>query len=308
MIVRAPTAYVSANRAVMSFTFLRPCATCGYEADADPGYCPGCGTSAGPPTLAETWNRDHPSDPMLSAPPARRAARPRATWSRSPRASARPPQGRRSQLALASLMACILLAVTLLSTVLFGSGSSKPSTSETAKSLQLGHPASSTPSRTARRRPRGASRGLGAHRVFAGRAFSVAYPRGWAVERAEAAAPWGSDTTIVAPRDPRTILRVDVTAGTATSDPITAAEPVIATVAREPGYRELGLTTGTFHGRQAARWEFVVAESGVLVHKQDVFFTSPNGTAIAILTAARAADYAGLAKRFTAMRRSLAAH
>ena len=83
--------------------------------------------------------------------------------------------------------------------------------------------------------------------------------------------PGGADTTIVAPGDPHTMLRVDVTTGPATSDPITAAEPVIASVAREPGYRELGLTSGTLDGRPAEQWEFMVVESGVLLHKEDVF-------------------------------------
>jgi hypothetical protein len=247
---------------------------------------------------------------MITAAPARREAGPRAICARSRRAGARPSPGPRSRLAVASLLACILLGITLLSSAVFGSGASERSDSaiKTAKSHEVGRSASRTPSHTVRRRPRASSPGLGAHRVFAGRAFSVAYPRGWAIQRAEAAAPWGSDTTIVAPGDPRTMLRVDVTAGANTNDPMSAAEPVIASVAREPGYRELGLTSATFHGRRAARWEFVVQEAGVLMHKEDVFFTSANGTAIAILTAAPSAAYAGRAKRFTAMRRSLAAH
>ena len=49
----------------------------------------------------------------------------------------------------------------------------------------------------------------------------------------------------------------------------------------------------------------MVAESGVLLHKQDVFFTSRNGTGIAVLTAARAYIYTSLTKRFTAMLRAL---
>ena len=51
----------------MQLTFQWRCATCEYEDDANPGFCPGCGAPAGPPTLAETWNRDHPGDPMLAA-------------------------------------------------------------------------------------------------------------------------------------------------------------------------------------------------------------------------------------------------
>ena len=144
--------------------------------------------------------------------------------------------------------------------------------------------------------------------MFAGRAFSVAYPRGWTITAAETPAPWGTDTTISAPGDADTMLRVDDTTSPASSDPITAAEPVIAGVAQQPGYRPLGLTTVTFNGRRAARWEFQVEEAGKLLHKVDVFFTSSTGTGVAGLTSAPAAEYGSLAARFSAMRRSLVAH
>jgi len=296
----------------MQLTFQWRCATCGQEDDANPGVCPGCGAPAGPPTLAETWNREHPSDPMLAAAPARRRQRPTATWSRSVRSG--PPTLRRrwSPLAVASPVAGVLLGVALWSTGLFDSGSSKPSAPPSVAAAP--HRASSPPATTAstpaqpKPKPPSAAAGLGAHRVFAGQAFSVAYPQGWTVQNAESAAPWGTDTTIVAPGDPHTMLRIDITSTPATGDPITAAEPVIASVAGQPGYRELGLTSGTLAGRPAEVWEFVVAESGVLLHKEDVFFTSRSGVAVAVLTSAPAVAYASLAGRFSALRRSLTAH
>jgi hypothetical protein len=101
------------------------------------------------------------------------------------------------------------------------------------------------------------------------------------------------------------MLRVDVTASPATTDPITAAQPVIAGVARQPGYRPLGLTNASIAGRPAARWEFLVTESGLSLHKEDVFFTARSGTGIAVLTSAPAHAYRKLIKRFAAMRRSL---
>lgn len=149
---------------------------------------------------------------------------------------------------------------------------------------------------------------LGSHRTFAGRAFSIAYPQGWSVKAAEAPAPWGTDTTIVAPDDPHTMIRVDVVTRPAASDPSTVAEPVIAGVARQPGYRPLGLMSGSFDRRPAALWTFLVAEAGVTLHKQDVFFTPHTGTVIALLTAAPADAYPRLATRFTAIRGSLVAH
>jgi hypothetical protein len=103
------------------------------------------------------------------------------------------------------------------------------------------------------------------------------------------------------------MLRVDVTASPATTDPITAAQPVIAGVARQPGYRRLGLTNATFAGRPAVRWEFLVTEAGLSLHKEDVFLTARSGTAVAVLTAAPADAYQQLTKRFAAIRRSLIA-
>jgi hypothetical protein len=103
------------------------------------------------------------------------------------------------------------------------------------------------------------------------------------------------------------MLRVDVTASPATTDLITAVQPVIAGVARQPGYRPLGLTNATFAARPAVRWEFLVTEAGFSLHKEDVFFTARSGTGVAVLTAAPADAYQNLTKRFAAMRRSLIA-
>jgi hypothetical protein len=200
--------------------------------------------------------------------------------------------------------------VTLWVTGALTSGSSNASRPTPAPVKRpAGHSRTTTPARSDRKptSPRVANP-LGAHRTFAGRAFSVAYPRGWTITAAETPAAWGTDTTISAPGDPDTMVRVDVTTNPASSDPITAAEPVIAGVARQPGYRPLGLTTGTFNGRPTARWEFLVEEAGKQLHKVDVFFTSPNGSGIAVLTSAPAGAYGNLAARFTAIRRSLVAH
>lgn len=104
------------------------------------------------------------------------------------------------------------------------------------------------------------------------------------------------------------MIRVDVVTRPAASDPTTVAEPVIAGVASQPGYHALGLASGSFEGRPAALWTFLVAEAGVMLHKQDVFFTPHTGTVIALLTSAPADAYPHLATRFTAIRRSLVAH
>lgn len=104
------------------------------------------------------------------------------------------------------------------------------------------------------------------------------------------------------------MIRVDVVTHPAASDPSTVADPVIAGVAGQPGYRPLGLINGSFDRRPAALWTFLVAEAGVMLHKQDVFFAPHAGTVIALLTSAPAGAYPRLATRFMAIRRSLVAH
>jgi hypothetical protein len=288
------------------------CATCGHATDTNRRFCPGCGAAAGPPTVAERWNRDHPRDPMLPSTPASRpnGIQPTPTRPGSTRVGQRGRERVGPRLLIASSAAAILLGVTLWASGVFTSGSSRSSNrvSPAINSRPVSHPRSAALTNDRRPRPPATTVGLGPRRVFAGRAFSVAYPRGWTITAAETQVPWGTDTTISAPGDPYTMLRVDVTTNPASSDPITAAEPVIADVARQAGYRPLGLTTGTFNGRPAARWEFLIEEAGKRLHKVDVFFTSRSGSGIAVLTSAPAGAYGNLAARFTAMRRSLAAH
>jgi hypothetical protein len=312
------------------------CSTCGHHAETAPSVCPGCGAPAGPPTLAEAWNRAHPSDRMSPettrvrpAPRRERPLPPRAPRSRTgatrPRrptrgAVAKPPaartapdspsrRGQRRWLAvgIASPLAGVLLGVAIFATGIFdsGSGSPAPSARSTA-STPAPTKTASTPAKTAVKKPP-ARPTLGPHNVFTGQAFSVAYPQGWTVASAEETRSWGTDTTIVSPTDQQTLLRVDVTPGQST-DPITSAEPVIAGVAHQPGYRELGLTTGTFDGRPIARWQFVVEESGVLLRKEDDFFTTAGGDGIAILTSAPTSTYGQLASRFALLRQSIVAH
>ena len=312
------------------------CSTCGHHEETAPSVCPGCGAPAGPPTLAETWNRAHPSDRMSpettrvrQAPRRQRPLPPRAPRSRSnparpprparatvakPRALVAEPDtpGRRPQrrwlaVGIASPIAGVLLGVAIFATGIFdsGSGSTAPPTRSTASTLAPTE-STSTPAKTPAKKPL-ARPTLGPHRVFTGQAFSVAYPQGWTVASSEEARSWGTDTTIVSPTDPQTLLRVDVTPGQST-DPITAAEPVIAGVARQSGYRELGLTTGSFNGRPIARWQFVVEESGVLLRKEDDFFTTASGDGIAILTSAPASAYGQWASRFALLRQSIVAH
>ena len=131
------------------------------------------------------------------------------------------------------------------------------------------------------------------------------YPAGWIVKNAESPRSWGADTTITSATNPNALLRIDVSPNTTASDPLSAAQPVINALASQPGYRQLDLTTGTFEGYPAEHWEFVVRESGVLLHKEDEFFIDTSGNSVAVLTQSPADQYASLASKFAAVRQSL---
>jgi hypothetical protein len=124
---------------------------------------------------------------------------------------------------------------------------------------------------------------------------------------AEHVESYGTDTTIVAPRSPDTLIRVDVTPNATASAPRSAAQPVISAVSQERGYHEIGLSNGILDGFPALRWEFLVPEAGVLLHKVDVFFVdNKNADEVAVLTQAPARRYPGLAAFFTRLRLSVA--
>ncbi len=111
------------------------------------------------------------------------------------------------------------------------------------------------------------------------------------------------DTTIQAPNDPHLLLRIDVKQS-APSDVLAGAMPVVNTLRREVGYKELALERTTFNGYDAVYWEFLVSENGVLLHKVDVFFINDYGEGVALLTQAPAALWNSAASAFAAIRAS----
>ena len=127
------------------------------------------------------------------------------------------------------------------------------------------------------------------------------------MQSAEAAALWGTDDDRRSGRSTH-MLGVDVTTGPATSDPITAAEPVIASVAREPGYRELGLTSGTLDGRPADSGSSWLWSPACCCTRRMCRSLRAAVPAAPVLASAAADAYASLSKRFAALRRSLAPH
>lgn len=141
---------------------------------------------------------------------------------------------------------------------------------------------------------------------YDGHAFSIAYPSTWQIEDAEKAVSYGTDTTFVSPSDSTTLLRVDVTPNTTASTPQSAAAPVVAALEKQPGYQQLDMSPETFDGFPALHWEFLVSESGVLLHKEDVsFIDTDNDTAVGVLTQAPAGEYPDLADSFAQLTNTL---
>jgi hypothetical protein len=141
--------------------------------------------------------------------------------------------------------------------------------------------------------------------VFTGNYFSIAYPAGWQIAAAEANRGTYLDTQIVDPGNSDRAIRVDVTPRQDTHDPSAEARPQHEKLQTEPGYRELAYELTQFNGYPALYWEFVVPESGVLLHKVDVFFTDARGNDVAVLTEAPEGDWSRLAAGFAAIRASL---
>ena len=143
-------------------------------------------------------------------------------------------------------------------------------------------------------------------RTFAGRYFTVDRPADWRVESAERSNGTIVDTTIVDPTSSATYLRIDVNPNTSGS-PRQQAAPVLRALRAQSGYRELDLSDDRLDGFPALHWEFLVSERGVLLHKEDEFFSDSAGNGIAILTQAPASDYARLRPLFDAVRASFSA-
>jgi hypothetical protein len=138
-----------------------------------------------------------------------------------------------------------------------------------------------------------------ASRRYEGSAFRMRYPTGWRTVRAESDRGGYVDTTILDPRNPSWLLRVDYTPGIRAGTPRESAAPVLRALRRQAGYREIELRDVSFLGQKALRWEFVVREGGVLVRKVDLFFTDSRGTGWAVLFQAPVTDWEDAAPRLS---------
>jgi S1-C subfamily serine protease len=140
--------------------------------------------------------------------------------------------------------------------------------------------------------------------VYQGQAFSIVYPSTFLVTAAEEDKGGYYDTTIEGPTNSAFLIRVDESVPAAASSVDGASAPVINTLRREAGYREISLDHENFQGWDALRWEFEVPENGVLLHKVDLFFIDGSGNGWAILTQAPASVYSSVATAYDQLRAS----
>jgi S1-C subfamily serine protease len=144
--------------------------------------------------------------------------------------------------------------------------------------------------------------------TFSGESFSIAYPDGWRVDAGEQSKGTYLDTTIRNPDDESIMIRVDVKPGVGAADPMSFAQVLEPDLMRQPGYQRIALRRSRFHGYDSVWWEFVVRESGILVHKVDVFFVSDNGDGFAVLTQAPDSLYGASSALFDRVRGSVKVH
>jgi hypothetical protein len=126
---------------------------------------------------------------------------------------------------------------------------------------------------------------------FVGAYFGIDYPDDWVVVSREESRGGYLDTTIRSALDPNKMLRVDVQPDASSVDLEGRAQHLVSNLASQPGYRQLSFSSSPFQGYDAFRWEFLVTEHGVLLHKVDWLFNDDLGDSFAVLTQAPARSY-----------------
>ena len=148
--------------------------------------------------------------------------------------------------------------------------------------------------------------------TFAGVQFSLLYPMGWFVERAETS-PEGVeylDTTIRrVDGDPHYLIRVDVAQdGPA---PVDTVEEVVQALQGEPGFQQVSYQSTTVRLQDgtdapALSLEFLLTnpDTGLLMHSVDVFFQA-SGRSYAVLTRSPADQWSTWSEAFALIRNSI---
>ena len=139
-----------------------------------------------------------------------------------------------------------------------------------------------------------------------GQRFSISYPVGWKIVTDDVDKGAFFDTTIRSPDVALRFIRVDRTpdAGRFTLDEQLAQAR--SGFVNRPDYKELRVENIKFRGYPAVIWAFEVDRDGGRVRVEDVFFADNTGTGWAVLTQARAEEYANVADEFAQIRETFA--
>ncbi len=142
--------------------------------------------------------------------------------------------------------------------------------------------------------------------VHVGQRFSISYPVGWKIVTDDVDKGAFFDTTIRSPDVALRFIRVDRTpdAGRFTLDEQLAQAR--SGFVNRPDYKELRVENIKFRGYPAVIWAFEVDRDGGRVRVEDVFFADNTGTGWAVLTQARAEEYANVADEFAQIRETFA--
>src|SRR5262249_51201296 len=125
-------------------------------------------------------------------------------------------------------------------------------------------------------------------KTYDGNYFSSEYPPDWTLEAADEDKGSYYDTTFRDATNSDIVFGIDVTRDVGTSDPYALAQPVVATLKRQAGYRLLDYSPVRLRGRDALRWEFLVREGDLLLRKVDIFFADGQSNGFGVLTQAPA--------------------
>ena len=88
----------------------------------------------------------------------------------------------------------------------------------------------------------------------------------------------GSSTTTIANRSAsRVLVRIEVSPSSASAEATVAAHALVVATA-DPGYRQLGLGGAIVAGLQGMRWEYLMSERGVGLHRVETVFVGTDGT------------------------------
>jgi hypothetical protein len=118
--------------------------------------------------------------------------------------------------------------------------------------------------------------------TYTGQDFSIEYPSNWQVSHLPESGG-NVDSTFAPAAGGGDLMRVDENPTVGAISLQAAAAPVIAALEKDPSYVNLGVTSDTFDGYPALRWEFQDTENGVQMHKVDEFLIDSAGHGWGIL-------------------------